>query len=180
MRIQDFEKSVSNLEDIMSGQELERIVSVTMSDLCADIANRVIETGKGGDNRLFRPYSNVKYPAFWYFGRSRNASGEARVRSTAKSGKALSYRDFRVYNGLPVNFKNFSFTNEMWRGFGVKSTNRRGPVIISTIGGKTPVSNERIDNMSRNEGRSIIQPTRAELDNAARVIALSITQAAGL
>ena len=180
MKIEEIERKLSKIEGLLSGTECERIVSVAMSDLCAYIANRVIETGKGCDNRPFRPYSNVKYPAFWYFGRSRNTAGESRVRSAAKRSQGVSYRDFRIYNGLPVGFKNFSFTNEMWRGFGVKSMNRRGNVIASTIGGKTPTSEEKIENMGRIEGRSIIQPTRAELDSAARAIVLSIKRAAGL
>jgi hypothetical protein len=179
MSIDEILTKLDRLEGILKGPEAAQIVELALNDVCADVANRVIETGKDSDNRSFTPYSNAKYPAFWYSGRSRNASGEARVKAAAKKKQGISYAEFRVYNGLPIAFKNFSFNNTMWRGFGVKSVERRGNIIVGMIGGKTEVSKERIENMRRLEGKDIIRPNRNELQRAGRFVVREILRRAG-
>ena len=50
------------------------------ADLCAAIADRVINEGENASGSKFSPYSTKKVPAFWYIGRSLNAGGENKVR----------------------------------------------------------------------------------------------------
>jgi hypothetical protein len=135
------------------------------ADMAADIANRVINKGVAGDGKSFGGYSDKGVPAYLYFGRSVNASGEARVRAAAKKREMVSYRDFRVFNSRPVAFKNFSFTNDMWRGFGVLGvkTLARG-VYEAELGGGTEDSEFRIAVNSAREKKSIIAPTVDELN----------------
>lgn len=151
------------------------IVAALGADLCASLADRVINTGKNSEGQQFSPYSEKKVPAFWYYGRSLNAGGEAKVRAAAKKKEGVSYREFRQFNNRPGSPKNFSFSNEMWRGFGVKSAQFEGGQYILVIGGKTKVSSDRIAYVSSQEGRSIIEPTAQELARLAKQLTDKIT-----
>ena len=143
------------------------IVAALGADLCASIADRVINSGKNADGQQFSPYSEKKVPAFWYTGRSLNASGEAKIKAAAKKKEGVSYREFRQFNNRPGAPKNFSFSNEMWRGFGVKNAQFESGKYILVIGGKTKVSSDRIEFTSSQEGRSIIEPDTQELNHLA-------------
>lgn len=131
--------------------------------LCADIADRVINEGKGADGSRFSPYSTNEVPAFWYVGRSLNAGGEAKVKAASKKKQGVSYKGFREFNNRPTDKKNFSFSNDMWRGFGVKDVKFSGGIYRLEIGGQNAESQEKIDWMSGQEGRSIIAASRDEL-----------------
>mgnify|MGYP001025859369 CR=1 FL=1 len=133
------------------------------ANLCADIADRVINDGRGADGGKFSPYSTKEVPAFWYIGRSLNAGGEAKVKAAAKKKEGVSYKDFREFNNRPTDKKNFSFSNDMWRGFGVKEVKYSGGVYTLEIGGQNAESQDKIDWMSGQEGRSIIAPSKVEL-----------------
>ena len=143
---------------------LRDALTIHGGDLCAAVITRVIQMGRDADGDSFSPYSTKPIPAFFYFGRHLNQRGEAAVRKAAKSGKGLSYRDFRDANNRPTNHKNFSFSQQMWNGFGVKSVQPAGSGLWSlTIGGTTPVSEQRIRWNSEREGKSIIAPDAQEI-----------------
>lgn len=139
-------------------------------DLCAAIADRVINEGRGANGQAFRPYSDRGVPAFFYFGRSRSAAGESRMRRAAKERKAVSYREFRAANNLPTGIKNFSFTNDMWRHLGVKGVKPSANGYTLTIGGTTPDAQNKIRWNSEREGRNIVEPSQAELNRLADYI----------
>jgi hypothetical protein len=147
---------------------LSREVATAGADLCADIADRVINRGERGNGGRFTPYSTNKVPAFWYFGRSLNQSGEAKIRAAAKRKEGVSYKDFREANNRPTGFKNFSFSQEMWRGFGVKNVQFSGAIYTLEIGGQNAESQQKIDWMTGQEGVSIISPSKTELERVVR------------
>lgn len=132
-------------------------------DMAALITNRVVQTGKSATGAPFSPYSTVPVPAFLYFGKSRSGAGEARVRAKAKKREKISYRDFRVLNNLNPAPKNFEFTGEMWRGFGVVKTVKTANGASVTIGGRTPASDRKLDLNSRQEKKDIIEPSKQEI-----------------
>lgn len=140
-------------------------VTVAAADLAADIANRVINDGENSEGGKFSAYSTKTVPAYFYFGRSRNAGGEAKVKAANKKKEGVSYKDFRQFNGLGT-VKNFSFTNAMWRGFGVKKVEYAPGFYTVTIGGKTKDSEDKIAWMSGQEGSSIIAPNQIEKGRA--------------
>lgn len=150
------------------------LVAAAGADTCAAIAERVINKGETSDGGQFSPYSTKEVPAYWYYGRSRSGGGESKVRAAAKKKEGVSYREFREFNNLQGSPKNFSFTNEMWRGFGVKSATYQNGAFVLLIGGKTKTSDERITWMSGQEGRSIVEPSKTELNRLARVITNTI------
>lgn len=160
---------IDNIERRLRGG-LSNELAAAGSDLCASIANRVINNGENSDGGSFSPYSTKEVPAFWYVGRSRSGAADNRVRQAAARRETLSYAEFRQINNLPTSPKNFSFTNEMWRGFGVKKAVFTGNEYILTIGGKTQASADKIAWMAGQEGRSIIAPNDQELNRLARVL----------
>ena len=143
-------------------KNLSSAIAVAGADLCADIAQRVINSGEKAEGGKFTPYSTKDVPAFWYMGRSLNAGGEAKVKAAAKKKQGVSYKQFREFNNRPTNFKNFSFSQEMWQGFGVKKVEANGGTYTLVIGGKTPESEEKIAWMSAQEKVSIIAPNEEE------------------
>jgi len=169
MTISEAIAKLDRVEGLLRGGA-NNIVAAAGADTAAAIADRVINKGLSADGTLFSAYSTKPVPAFWYTGRSRNGSGEAKIKAAAKKKEGVSYKQFREFNNLPGAPKNFSFTNEMWRGFGVKQATFDGGRYILVIGGKTKVSQERIEWMGGQEGRSIIEPNETELNILARVI----------
>lgn len=170
-----FLERISTIEARLNGG-MNAVVAALGADMCADIANRVINTGIGADGTKFTAYSTKKVPAFWYLGRSRNTGGESKVRAAAKKKEGVSYREFRGFNNLPEDPKNFSFTNEMWRGFGVKKAEFNGGAYVLIVGGKTPESAKKMDWMEGQEGRSITDPNQAEIDRVTRLLTEKILQ----
>lgn len=166
--ISDIKKRLTEIQNRL--KNLSSAVAVAGADLCADIAQRVINSGEKAEGGKFSPYSTKEVPAFWYMGRSLNAGGEAKVKAAAKKKEGVSYKQFREFNNRPTNFKNFSFSQEMWRGFGVKKVESKGGTYTLVIGGKTPESEEKIAWMSGQEKVSIIAPNDEEKQRLLRVL----------
>lgn len=143
--------------------ELEAQVSKAGADLVALVTNRVIQEGKNANGDSFSPYSDTEIPAFFYFNKSRNASGEAAVRKKAKDKEKISYKEFRGLNNLNESPKNFEFTGSMWRGFGVTKIERTPNGATLTIGGKNQDSESKITWNSEKEKVPIIKPSAQEI-----------------
>ncbi len=159
------EQAIQKMDDVerVLLQRLSDIVHIAALDLVQEIADRVIETGQTADGGKFTPYSERPALAFLYFGQSVNAGGEAKVRKAAKEGRPVSYKQFRQFNGRPVDFKNFSFSNQMWRSFGVVRVYGSGAIATLEIGMKDEEAAGKLADNNRREGRNIIAPSPAEL-----------------
>lgn len=155
----------AKIERIIQRIDSEIVVEAAKAgaDMAALITNRVVQTGKDSQGAAFSPYSTNPVPAFLYFGKSRSGAGEARVRAKAKKREKISYRDFRVLNNLNPAPKNFEFTGEMWRGFGVVKTVKTANGASVTIGGRTPASERKLDLNTRQEKKDIIEPSKREI-----------------
>ncbi len=162
MNIEQAIQRVDNLERVLL-QRLSDIVHVAALDLVQEIADRVIETGETADGGKFTPYSERPALAFLYFGQSVNAGGEAKVRKAAKEGRAISYKQFRRFNGRPVDFKNFSLRGFMWKSFGVLRVYGSGAIATLEIGMSDADANKKLADNNRREGRNIIAPSPTEL-----------------
>lgn len=153
-------------------QRLSDIVQVAALDLAADIANRVIETGEAADGARFTPYSEKPLPAFFYLNRSANTAGEAKVKQAIKKKEPVSYKQFRGFNNRPVDIKNFSFRNLMWKAFGTKSVQSSGGILVVTLGMNNPEAAKKLEYNNKREGKNIIEPSPDELKRLkARIIA---------
>ena len=143
---------------------------VAASDLAALVADRVINNGENFRGGSFKPYSTNQMAAFRFWGKSRNQSAEKEVRKRSKARGTLSYTEFRELNKLNT-VKNFEFTGEMWKKFGVISFSFSGDLIKIKIGGQTPIAQTKIDENSKREGISIIEASPAEVAIIARTSA---------
>lgn len=144
--------------------EIEAQASRAGADLVALITNRVVQAGKDSEGSQFSPYSTAELPAFFYFNRSRTGGAESKVRAKAKKKEPISYKEFRAINNLNTSPKNFEFSGDMWRNFGVLRVQRTPTGATITIGGRTPEAAEKIGWNTDREGRSIIQPSKQEIE----------------
>lgn len=130
---------------------------VTANDLAAAVSSRVIDQGLNFKGQPFSPYSKKTIPAFRFWGKSRTQAAEKKVRDLARNKGALSYDGFRGLNNLRTGTKNFEFTGEMWRKFGIVRTNLLGERFTISLGGTTTAAQTKIDENSEREGVSIIE-----------------------
>lgn len=134
------------------------------ADAAALIEDRIVTKGEKNNGQKFSPYSNKEVPAFLYFGKSRNGAGESAVKKAAKDKQGVSYSDFRRFNGLNTNVKNFQFTGEMFQNFGVRSVRVIGQGIIEIeIGGKNARSNLLLKAHSEREDSELTAPSKNEV-----------------
>lgn len=134
------------------------------ADFAALVEDRVVSKGERSDGGKFSSYSTKPVPAYFYFGRSRNASGERQVRAAAKNKQGVSYRDFRTFNGLNTGFKNFQFTGEMWQNFGVRNVQVIGKGLVRIeIGGKNERSKKLLGYHSDRENSNLSEPSQNEI-----------------
>lgn len=134
------------------------------ADIAALVENRIVDKGEKADGGSLTPYSTKPVPAFFYFGRSRNNTGEKAVRRKAKDKQPISYKEFRQVNGLNTDHKNLEFTGEMWQGFGPVSVRILRPGVAEvTIGGKNERTRSLLGYHSDREKTEITAPNREEI-----------------
>lgn len=94
-----------------------------------------------------------------------------------KKRQPVSYRQFRQFNGLNTDKKNFEFTGEMWQGFGVKSARQTRPGIFEvTIGGKNSRTDSLLGYHEAREGVDITEPSQQELNQIQAAIQARIAK----
>lgn len=141
---------------------------VAATDLAALVADRVINKGEDHTGAAFKPYSVQTVAAWRFWGKSRNQSAEKKVRDLSRRRGALSYSDFRELNNLNTNVKNFEFTGEMWKKFGVVRSSSSSTGFSVSIGGTTAASQLKIDENSAREGVSIVEASETEVATVGR------------
>lgn len=142
--------------------ELPTQAKIAGADLAALIKNRVVQTGRNAEGQAFSPYSEKQVPAYLYYGKSRSAQGENRVRAKAKKREGVSYREFRELNNLNTDKKNFEFTGEMWRGVEVQET-KQGAVSVIVISGGSQTVRDKLRYATEAERINILKPAKEEI-----------------
>ncbi len=151
--------------------------NVIGADTAALIEDRIVSKGEKAEGGKYSPYSTKPVAAFRYFGRSRNAGGEAAVKRAAKEKKGVSYKDFRQFNGLNTSFKNFQFSGEMWQGFGVRGVKLLSSTVVEIeIGGKNSRSNLLFKAHSERENSELTAPSQKELQIISETISERIVK----
>lgn len=161
MELSEFKTKIARLRAAIEGRAAD-IGSAAGHDLAANIAERVIRHGQTANGGQFSPYSTTEVPAFFFRGKGRG-SAQAAVKKAEKARTPLSYSKFRELSGLQSSPKNFLFTGEMWRNFGVTAVRFDGKTVHVTVGGKNADAQQKIEWAEAQEGRSIIAPSPAEL-----------------
>lgn len=157
----------NELQDFVTNQLPKFAEQVLAADLVALVTNRVVQKGENFKGASFSPYSIKQIGAFRFVAKSRNNSADRKIRALAKAQtplkNTLSYEEFRELNNLRTNKKNFEFTGEMWRKFGVIQVNINGDDFLISIGGQSTTAQKKIDENSAREGISIIEANQAEI-----------------
>jgi len=167
-------KAFGEVQDFIETGLPELAATIASQDTIAQISNRVIETGIDKDGDLFSSYSENEVPASSFLGKGYNAGLEAKLKSLSKKGIRISYKGLRSEAGLKTAFKNFSFSTEMWKGFGLKRTEHTPKGFTLFLGGKTSYSQDLIDKHSEYEGVDIIENNKEEADHFEEVFKLEM------
>jgi len=187
MTPEEAEKRVQKLLQMINTDFPTFIKERTAHNAVTFIEQRVQNTGKNYLGNSFRPYSTkpiltsgttAKSKAIW----NQLASSKASRRdldwvTIKRRGKNVhlfelkgGYKQLRQLEGLQTAHKDFWFTTQMWRGFGVKRILKNKGSMVITIGGKDPESQNKIDRNSKREGVNIINISDQELEKLAKQI----------
>lgn len=101
------------------------------------VRRRIQNEGKKANGQSLGSYSTTELPAFFSFGKSPTAAGEAAVRRAAKLGEKISYKDLRELNNRPTNFVNLTFTGAMWKEMAVQISSNTEERTIADIQPRT-------------------------------------------
>lgn len=80
------------------------------------------------------------------------------------------YAQMRRLEGLPTGHKDFTFTTQMWRGFGTKGTSKTNNEFTVTLGGKNVEAQKKINENSKREGINIINLSDHETKLLAKLV----------
>ena len=159
MDIRDQINKFDALIDFVENELPSFAENILAIDLIALVTNRVVQKGENYLGGSFSPYSTTTVAAWRFWGKSRNQTAEKKVRAISRARGALTYTEFRTLNKLKTNKKNFEFTGEMWRKFGIVKATKT----VIQIGGTTSVAQQKIDDNSEREGLSIIEANFDEI-----------------
>lgn len=140
LRLSDFQNTVSKLLKDLPGEMLE-INQILALEAKQKITDRLTEKGETAEGNSLGKYSTRPMSPLFFLGqgiKSADAKLKAKVKQQKKSGQrpGISYEDWRVLNGLPVNHVTLSFTNETLSDIGVLNTNSESNKVITEIGSK--------------------------------------------
>lgn len=121
MRLSEYRRRLAQAIKEMNDTREREAIDVT-ADGIELVKLRVINTGEKSEGGKFRPYSRNILPWF-FFGSSYGKNGTklpafnvpnkvAQLKKLKPAG--ASYYDWRGVTGRVTQFKNFSFTNDMW------------------------------------------------------------------
>jgi len=137
MSVQNFVQKINAIVRVLAETRANEALLFGREAL-ALIRRRIQNTGRDANESQLGDYSTNPLPAFFYFGKSVNASGETKVRAAAKKGKKLSYSDFRRANNRETDFVELTFTGAMWREMSVDITTNTPKKTTATISPTTP------------------------------------------
>jgi hypothetical protein len=80
------------------------------------------------------------------------------------------YAEMRQREGFQTGHKDFTFTTQMWRGFGVKRTSKTNNQFTVTLGGKNVEAQKKINANSKREGVNIINISDSEAKELAKTV----------
>jgi len=163
MSIEEQIAKLEQLQDYLRNELPVFAEQVAANDLAALVSNRVIQKGENYLGGQFKPYSTNTVAAWRFWGQSRTQAAEKRVRARSRARGVMSYVEFRGLNNLNTDRKNFQFTGEMWRKFGIVRVQLLGNNFKIRVGGTTPAAQTKIDENSAREGLSIIEANEREI-----------------
>jgi hypothetical protein len=160
MEIQQVIDNLSTFEEAVR-RELQAVTVKAANDLASGVALRVVNEGKNAKGGQFSDYSDKKYYASSFKGKNRSGGADARLTALGRGAK-IDYAEYRRLNNLNGSPKNFEFTGDMWRNFGVMNFINSGLSVTANIGGLTENAGDKISGNSKREGYDIAAASEKE------------------
>ena len=180
MTVGEFNKRLTAFEKSVIRKLPDQFIKAKAGfDIAAIVSERVIQKSVSGDGGHFSAYSTdpmltsgttVKSKRVW----NEKAGSKAKRRdlkwvTIQKGGKNIrlfelegGYAELRRLEGFSNRYKNFWFTSEMWRGFGLKQATKSSQGFKLVYGGKTSEAQKKMNWNSEREGKNILDMTTGE------------------
>jgi len=181
MTIEEFNKRLSKFEkDVIKKLPDQFIKAKAGFDVAATVSERVVQKSVSGDGSHFSAYSTRPMLTSGTTAKSKRVwnekAGTKEKRSklrwaTIKSGGknvhlfelSGGYAEMRRLEGFSNRYKNFWFTTEMWRMFGLKQATKSTQGFKLVFGGKNADAQKKMDENSAREGKNILDMTSGEV-----------------
>ena len=174
MTVEEFNKRLSSFEkDVIKKLPDQFIKAKAGFDIAATVSERVIQKSIGGDGSHFSAYSTrpmltsgttVKSKRVWSGKKDKKwvtvKSGGKNVHLFILEG---GYAEMRRLEGFSNRYKNFWFTSEMWRKFGLKEATKGSQGFKLVFAGMTAEAQMKMDQNSAREGKNILDMTAIEV-----------------
>jgi len=183
LKFNDYIKNLNRFKRQLPQYFFNLIKQYAAHDVVAQIENRITTTGKAADGLMFSPYSTKP---FWTTGRMQKSNrlrnwaiGNPSVKwMTVKYGEKNvhlfqvpgGYKQAREIEGLQTQYKDFEFSGQMWRMFGVKRSATAKDNVRVWIGGRSTRSQKLINKNSKREGKPLIDMSKEEIATMEKVI----------
>lgn len=125
MTANDFLTALINIEYEIEATR-QAMTSIIVHDSVDAVTSRVINTGRNNEGRPFPPYSNKNVSPWAFYtrpGEKKNTTKTDQVKTILDFiktyGNQTNYSNWRDHHGLPTEYKNFTFTEEMWKSLKV-------------------------------------------------------------
>lgn len=116
----------------------------------AALTGKALITRRVQNIGLNKQYSNQKLPTYFFRGKALNSGGRTLYEKARKEGGGISYREWRVANGLPVNNVRLTYSGKMFQGWNAARSERNRFIIRGLVGG---INREVRDKLKWNKSR---------------------------
>ena len=147
--IKKLEETINNIDTYLINTN--ETVAVTARSL---VVNRIQQEGIAG-----RSYSDNKLSKSAYEGKALRASAYAELEAKG----AMSYREWRIANGLQVDHVDLTYSGRMFQNLQVQGTTREGRDIITIIDVSQSEEQKKMNANAKRYG-DFLEVTQAEED----------------
>jgi hypothetical protein len=127
-------------------------------ELTGLIIDRLVNDGISGDNNKFPLYSERPLnPTKFKDGNRAGAADKFR-----KSDLIKSYKNWRQFNGLPVDRRTHNFTGDMLKSIRPEVLSNSGDILVIEIKARDPENAKKLEQNSERMGISLLKSTSDE------------------
>jgi hypothetical protein len=135
-----------------SGERIAQKMALTGKSL---VQERIQREGFGAE------YSKNDIPAFFLYGKARNAAGRKYLEENNLDDDLVSWGEFRKVQGLQNEYVDLTYSGRMFAGLTVIEKTTQGTRFVARLGGSDKEVDEKLDWNSQRYG-DFLQPNEAE------------------
>lgn len=174
----NIDEAISQIPQIIAGfiDAVKIETEIAAEDAISTIQDRVVEDGLNPSGKQYDPYSKNKLPLFFFAKTSRadvlvklgiDANGKRVGKKKSNYPDGISYYDWRILMGRPVDHVNFSLTNDMWNSIGIVEETITDTEARVVVKGRDTFTNQKLEwntklkgdilKMSKDEEKSLVE-----------------------